>query len=96
MGVKETVKQLWTEKMEKEYGRLLSKKKVDYDSWVKKQEKQVKFDGETTGETVEYILLLQKLLNEHDLSLYNRRKYPILCFFDNNISFQSRYSYIHF
>jgi len=60
VGVKEKVKQLWTVKIEKEYGRLLSKKKVDYDAWVKKQEKQAKSDGPTTGENVEYILLLQK------------------------------------
>ncbi len=60
MGLKETVKRFWTEKTEKEYSRLLSKKKVDYDTWVKKQEKQVESNGETMGEAVEYILLLQK------------------------------------
>ena len=64
MGWKETLKQSWTKKMEKEYSRLLSKKKVDYHTWIIKQEKQEEptaFSNENSnGETVEYILLLQK------------------------------------
>ena len=56
MGLKETVKGLWTGKIEKEYERQLSEKKVSYDAWIKKQETKV----ELVGEPVDYVLLLQK------------------------------------
>ena len=57
MGLKETVKQLWIKKMEKEYERLLSGKKVSYDTWIRQREVSA---PETDGEVVEYTLLLQK------------------------------------
>ena len=56
MGLKAAVKQFCVKKNEKRYQKLLSGKKVGYDTWIKKQEK-VKA---TTGETQDYVLLLQK------------------------------------
>ena len=56
MGLKAAIKQFCVKKNEIKYQKLLSGKKVSYDTWVKKQEKM----KEAAGETVDYVLLLQK------------------------------------
>ena len=69
MGLKETVKQLWTLKIEKEYQKLLSERKVSYADWVKNLEKSVQtVRGSKTK--CEYVLFVQKQgrLNEHALA----------------------------
>ena len=56
MGLKAAIKQFYVKKNEIKYQKLLSGKKVSYDTWIKKQEKM----KETAGEVVDYVLLLQK------------------------------------
>ena len=69
MGLKETVKQLWTLKIEKEYRRLLSERKVSYADWAKMQEKTASSIREKSADNG-YVLFVQKQgrLSEHALA----------------------------
>lgn len=69
MGLKETVKQLWIRKIEKEYEKMLAGKKSSYDTWVHRQEEAERVYAESAadaGQTA-YILYVQKngYLSEH-------------------------------
>ena len=68
MGLKENIKQLWTKKIEKEYVKLLSQKKISYHAWVEKQEREeIAVSANASGNGGQYILMLQKTgrLAEH-------------------------------
>lgn len=64
MNLKEAVKQLWIRKIEKDYNRLLSRRKISYDAWVSRQEAEaLKAAGGQSDRKIEkgdYVLFLQK------------------------------------
>lgn len=80
MGLKEAVKQLWVKKIEKEYEKLLSQKKISYREWVEDKEREAvsrcvkTVDAHESRDSAavpddpgEYVLLQQKAghLSEH-------------------------------
>lgn len=62
MGIKNAVKQLWIRQLDNQYEKRLSAKKVDYDTWVREQERKISTDDAGDGDKneEEFVLFLQK------------------------------------
>ena len=62
MGIKNAVKQLLIKRLDNQYKKQLSAKKVDYDTWVREQERKTFTDGAGSGDKVkeEFVLFFQK------------------------------------